>query len=108
LKNSVACSFTRARGEVFQKRKEATIMQCDQCEMLSINGVACHETGCPNSRKTWIEERGEWILFLECRECGSEVEQGESCDCMEPVEEEREEEELERPAPSWLERTDGE
>ena len=22
---------------------------CDQCEVLSINGLACHETGCPNS-----------------------------------------------------------
>ena len=26
-------------------------MKCDQCEMLSINGVACHEIGCPNSKK---------------------------------------------------------
>ena len=79
-------------------------MRCDQCEVLSINGVPCHETGCPNSRKTWIEERGEWVLFLECRECGSELEEGTACDCMEPVEEEREEEE--RPAPSWMQRTD--
>ena len=23
-------------------------MNCDQCEMLSINGHACHESGCPN------------------------------------------------------------
>lgn len=22
-------------------------MRCSQCEMLVINGVACHETGCP-------------------------------------------------------------
>lgn len=22
---------------------------CTQCEMLSINGLACHETGCPNT-----------------------------------------------------------
>lgn len=25
-------------------------MNCDQCEMLSINGVPCHETGCPNEQ----------------------------------------------------------
>lgn len=23
---------------------------CSQCEALAINGHACHETGCPNSR----------------------------------------------------------
>lgn len=31
-------------------------MKCDQCEMVSINGVACHETGCPNSRAKWDGE----------------------------------------------------
>ena len=36
------------------KRKQ---IFCDSCEMCSINGVACHETGCPNSRKTWDAER---------------------------------------------------
>ena len=62
-------------------------MRCNQCEAAMINGVFCHETGCPNSRKTWIEERGEWVLFLECRECGSEVEQGEVCECQKESEE---------------------
>jgi hypothetical protein len=60
-------------------------MRCDQCEMLSINGVACHETGCPNSRKTWVPDRGEWVLFLDCRECGYPVESGTVCSCYEPV-----------------------
>jgi hypothetical protein len=60
-------------------------MRCDQCQMLSINGHACHETGCPNSRKTWSESRQEWILFVTCRECGFEVEAGTSCDCTEPI-----------------------
>jgi len=45
-------------------------MKCDQCEMLSINGVACHETGCPNSRKSWVN--GEWVMLYECPECGTE------------------------------------
>ena len=58
-------------------------MRCHQCEMLSINGVACHETGCPNSKKTWVEERQEWILFTECFYCGSTVEVGTACDCRE-------------------------
>lgn len=34
-------------------------MKCDRCEMLGINGVPCHETGCPNMRKVWVE--GEWV-----------------------------------------------
>ena len=28
-------------------------MHCDQCEALMINGVFCHETGCPNSGSRW-------------------------------------------------------
>lgn len=55
---------------------------CDQCEMLCINGVNCHEIGCPNSHKTWIADEG-WVLFLECKECGSWQREGEICGCME-------------------------
>ena len=44
-------------------------MKCDQCEMLSINGIACHETGCPNEGNAWIE--GEWVKQYECPECGT-------------------------------------
>jgi len=55
---------------------------CDQCSAASINGVFCHETGCPNSRKTWDPERGQWIKYVTCFECGCEVEQGEVCDCQ--------------------------
>lgn len=33
--------------------------RCNQCVALVINGVFCHEHGCPNTRKTWVE--GEWI-----------------------------------------------
>ena len=48
-----------------------------------INGVFCHETDCPNAKKTWVPKRAEWVRFLECRECGSEVEEGETCSCQE-------------------------
>lgn len=27
---------------------------CKQCNALSINGIACHEHGCPNSKKPWV------------------------------------------------------
>ena len=26
-------------------------MHCNECEALVINGLLCHETGCPNTRK---------------------------------------------------------
>ena len=54
-------------------------VHCDQCEMLSINGVACHETGCPNSRKTWDAERQDWIKTYKCFICGYDVQEGYSC-----------------------------
>jgi hypothetical protein len=57
---------------------------CDQCEMLSINGIPCHETGCPNQKKTWDPESESWVRFFECPECGDSVREGESCNCMEP------------------------
>lgn len=56
-------------------------MRCDQCEAARINGVFCHETGCSNARKTWVPEREAWVRFLECPDCGYDVEEGEICDC---------------------------
>ncbi len=34
---------------------------CDSCEMLNINGVNCHEQGCPDA---WRDRE------IECVECG--------------------------------------
>lgn len=56
---------------------------CDQCELLSINGTTCHETGCPNQGKKWID--GEWVGFYACFHCGCETREGETCDCTEPI-----------------------
>jgi hypothetical protein len=67
-------------------QKTAVRLHCDQCQALMINGVFCHETGCPNSNKTWVAEREAWVRFLECRECGCDVEAGESCDCQDEPE----------------------
>jgi hypothetical protein len=36
-------------------------IKCTHCQMLSINGVPCHETGCPNSNKVWSIEENDWI-----------------------------------------------
>lgn len=59
-------------------------MPCDQCDAAMINGVFCHETGCPNARKRWVPEREAWIRFMPCRDCGCDVEEGEACDCSGP------------------------
>lgn len=36
---------------------------CDSCQMLSINGLACHELHCPDA---WMDE------LRECRNCGTD------------------------------------
>jgi hypothetical protein len=66
-------------------------MKCDQCEASMINGVFCHERGCPNMGKVW--EDGAWVRYRACFECGCDVREGESCDCMDPVIDESDESE---------------
>ena len=61
-------------------------IKCDQCVAVMINHVFCHERGCPNLRKRWID--GEWVTILECHECGGEVREGGQCECMSAIEEE--------------------
>lgn len=34
---------------------------CARCQLLSINGVPCHETGCPNDGKSWSIEENGWV-----------------------------------------------
>lgn len=38
-------------------------MQCSSCQLLRINGIVCHEIGCPDSWKTTTRE---------CKNCGCE------------------------------------
>jgi hypothetical protein len=52
---------------------------CDQCQMLAINGVACHETGCPNMGARWDRENDCWIVQRECFECGCTVDADDPC-----------------------------
>lgn len=58
-------------------KSPGTRVTCDQCNLLSINGIACHEHGCPNAKKTWIV--GEWVRLVRCQECGYSIPEGESC-----------------------------
>ena len=52
---------------------------CPQCELLAINGVACHETGCPNMGARWDAESGEWIKQRKCFDCGCTVDADDEC-----------------------------
>lgn len=36
-------------------------MKCDQCVSAYINGVFCHETGCPNTFKDFDLDTGTWL-----------------------------------------------
>ncbi len=41
------------------------MMQCRSCQLARINGIVCHETGCPDA---WRDEERE------CKECGCDFE----------------------------------
>jgi hypothetical protein len=64
----VSCSITAERR-----------VHCDSCAMVSINGIACHETGCPNKGGRYDYERDAWVQQRKCFECGSLVDIGEPC-----------------------------
>ena len=36
-------------------------MTCDQCQLAAINGIVCHEIGCPNSGKKWNSRAKKWV-----------------------------------------------
>jgi hypothetical protein len=54
-------------------------LRCNQCEALMINGVFCHETGCPNSKARYDNESGEWIKQRKRFECGCAVDADNLC-----------------------------
>lgn len=55
---------------------------CDQCQMLSINGIPCHEIGCPNMRARWDIDSQSWVRQYKCSECGCMADEGSLC-CQE-------------------------
>ena len=54
-------------------------VKCDQCNLLMIQHVLCHETGCPNSGARWEDEI--WVKYRKCFYCGYDYPEGETCDC---------------------------
>jgi hypothetical protein len=52
-------SRLRKRGfdkSQYDPSSRTTKLGCSQCQALAINGVACHERGCPNDRKHQAED----------------------------------------------------
>jgi hypothetical protein len=44
-----------------KKRESKKAFRCDQCEAAMINGVFCHEAGCPNRYKVYDAEEERWV-----------------------------------------------
>ena len=65
---------------------KAKRIRCNQCEAAMINGVFCHETGCPNTHSRFDYESGEWIKQRKCFTCGCTVDADDPCCSAEPEE----------------------
>ena len=46
-------------------------MKCNQCQAIRINGIICHETGCPNNH---INLNTGKPYVKECAWCGTKFE----------------------------------
>jgi len=55
----------------FENYVETPRIRCDSCQIVSIQGVPCHETGCPDS---WIDPATGRGYIRECKWCGSKFE----------------------------------
>jgi hypothetical protein len=65
--------------EAFEREREGNRVSCDQCSALMINGVFCHETGCPNSGARFDAESGDWVKQRKCFDCGCTVDADDPC-----------------------------
>jgi hypothetical protein len=99
-KNLFDCECAEPSQDEPEEEETRERITCDQCELLAINGVCCHETRCPNMGARWDAENREWIKQRECFDCGCTVDADDPCcsapfedDEPEPEDDEEEEEE---------------
>ena len=52
---------------------------CDRCDMVSVDGHACHQVGCPNDSARWDRDTESWVQQRECRDCGCTVDHDDPC-----------------------------
>lgn len=63
-------------------------IKCDQCNPAMLQGIFCHESGCPNMHKKYNPESESWDNVYKCRECESEhVDSDSAGQCCQPAEE---------------------
>lgn len=67
--------------------KARKAVRCDQCQSAYVNGVFCHETGCPNTHSRYDVESGAWVKQRKCFDCGCTVDADDPC-CSAPFDEE--------------------
>ena len=70
---------SQARNPDHTPITEVPPMHCDQCEMVSINGLACHEHNCPNADSRWDTNTHEWVRQRDCFVCGCECDYDAPC-----------------------------
>lgn len=70
-----------------------SFITCNSCQLVRINGVVCHETGCPESWRNPVTGRG---YPVPCWQCGYDFEPEDKAnrhsrcpDCQECEDEER-------------------
>jgi len=51
-----------------------------------INGVACHESGCPNKHARWDMDGVMWVRQIVCDTCGYDCDVGTECCTEERIE----------------------
>lgn len=59
--------------------KRNRLPKCNQCDSAMINGIYCHETGCPNMNSRYDTESETWIKQRECFDCGCTVDADDPC-----------------------------
>lgn len=61
-------SFRNRNG---QFQREPNFITCNSCQLVRINGVVCHETGCPESWRDPVTGKG---YPVPCFQCGCDFE----------------------------------
>lgn len=82
VRNVVKSLEYRGLVDVSEKTSQFRLriyLTCDSCQMLSINGVACHENGCRHQGSRFDRESGEWIKQRKCFTCGCTVDADDPC-----------------------------
>ena len=54
------CENTTCEDCCWECKAQPRLPSCDQCTWAYIQGLFCHETGCPNQHKDWNSEDGIW------------------------------------------------